>query len=345
YIGLELLSISLIFLCTFNFYERKSSEAALKLFLVNLIASGFILYGISVMYIYNSDMTMYHFLNQPFTADAFYILNLFFIIAGFAFKLALVPFHLWAADVYEGAPTPVTNFIITVPKIAYVVFIIKLTEFSMPFNKNQELYIILISLFSILSICLGNIFALKESNIKRFLAFSSISQMGYILFGILTISNVALTNFVYFMLGYMIINFILFTIINIAETKYNIRNWEQLKGLFYSDRFTGITLLICFISLAGVPPTIGFFAKFYLILNSQFYSNWVLIIVLINLLFSMWYYFQIIRQIFTRNDSGIAEVHFEFFKIEKSAIEIGLIFIIFMGLFPSIYNYIIFNLK
>ncbi len=344
YIGLELLSISLIFLCTFNFKERKSSEAALKLFLINIIATGFILYGISVLYLYHAPMNMYQFLNQPFTQDAFFTLNIIFIIAGFAFKLAIVPFHLWAADVYADAPTPVTNFIITVPKIAYIVFIVKLTQFNLPLSKNQELYVSLISLFAVFSICIGNIFALRTSEIKRFLAFSSISQMGYILFGILTINSTAMTNFIFFMLGYMIVNFVIFTIINIAETKYHIKHWEQLRGLYYSHRFTGVALLISLISLAGIPPTIGFFSKFYLILNSQFYNIWVLVIVLINLIISIWYYFHIIKLIFSSKVSIIEDAHFSYFPFEKFSIQVGLILIVILGLFPCFYNYIIQNL-
>ncbi|MDI9337892.1 MAG: NADH-quinone oxidoreductase subunit N [Alphaproteobacteria bacterium] len=341
YIALELVTFPLILLCGFNFRNLKSSESALKFFWLNALATGFILFGLSIMYMYKTDFSVAAFINLPPHYDKFYLINFIFVIAGISFKIGLAPFHNWAIDVYDGAPTPISFTLNTIPKIAYLLFFIKLVTEGIMHTAEKHMLLQIITILALASITIGNVFALRTQKIKRFLAYSSISQLGIVLFGILTSPAVANTNFMYFMISYLCTNFIVFYIINKLEIERQIQTWSDLKSLVYTDKFSCLVLVIGFVSLAGVPPSFGFFSKYYLILGAQYYGKITLILILLNLIIALIYYFNIIKLFFqkqhTINELNIIQ---PFYRYETFILVISCFVILCGGFFTDFYVYL-----
>ena len=298
YLGLELQSLALYVLASFNVNQLKSSEAGLKYFVLSALSSGLLLYGCSLIYGYSSSTNFYE-ISKNLNVDQYgFSFGLVFILVGLAFKVSAVPFHMWAPDVYEGSPTAVTLFFAIAPKIAAItVFIRFLYE---PFLMFMDQWQIILIFISIASMLLGAFAAIGQKNIKRLIAYSSISHMGYALAGLCAGSNQGIQSTIIYIVIYMIMNLGLFSCLFMmrrAEKYYE--NIEDLSGLSKNHPAISICLLIILFSLAGIPPMAGFFAKFYVfsaLIEKSMYS--IVIIGLISAVISAFYYLRIIKIIY-----------------------------------------------
>ena len=337
YLSLELASIPVAAMANFDLQKRVSSEAAVKMILTSAFSSGILLFGISLVYGATGSIS-FNALPALLTNSPLHIMAFIFLFAAFAFKLSIVPFHLWTADVYEGSPTATTAFLSVISKGAFAfAFIAVLYKV---FEPLHAVWYNLIMLLSVITMIVGNLFALRQQNIKRFLAFSSIAQVGFILVGISSNSLEGSTSVVYFMLIYIFSNLTAFGVASAIESQSGKVLINDYKGLYQSNKFLSWILALALFSLAGIPPTAGFFGKLFLIKAGAGQANYVfIIIVALNLVVSLFYYLKIVRAVFMdKNEQPIATVQI------ASSTKLGLIIcaagIVFTGLIGWIYDYI-----
>ena len=263
YIGLELQSLSLYVLASFNRDQIKSSEAGLKYFVLSALSSGLLLYGCSLIYGF-SGSTNFIIISENINNDLYGLtFGIVFILVGLAFKISAVPFHMWAPDVYEGSPTSVTLFFSIVPKIAALAVFIRFlySPFLNMFDQWQSIILFL----SIASMIFGAIAAIGQKNIKRLIAYSSIGHMGYVLAGLSTGTNNGIQSSIIYISIYFVMNLGLFcSIFMLKRNDKYYENIEDLSGLSKNHPLIAFSMLIILFSLAGVPPMAGFFAKFYI---------------------------------------------------------------------------------
>lgn len=295
YIGLELTSIPVAALAALHTNSKASSEAGIKLIMSSAFSTGITLFGISLLYGAIGGLGFEEIIKNihvtPLVIFAFVL-----ILSGFAFKMSIVPFHLWTADVYEGAPTPVTNFLSVLSKGA-VVFIF-ITVLYRVFGSLKDEWLFAISILSGLSMTVGNLFAMRQTNLKRFLAFSSITQVGFILVGIAGASQTGIDTAVYFIIIYLFSNIALFGIIGAIAEKTGKEDIESYRGLFKSNPFYTLIFAIALFSLAGVPPTAGFFGKLFLLTSGLGSKVYILLgVATLNLVLSLYNYLRIVRAI------------------------------------------------
>lgn len=304
YIGLELATIPVAALAAYERLKEKSAEAGVKLIFMSALSSGIMLYGLSM--IYGTTGTMYFADVAPLITGApLQALAFIFFFAGMAFKISLVPFHLWTADVYEGAPVNVTSYLSVISKGAavFVLTIILYTVFyKIAVMWNEVLYII-----TILTITVGNLFAMRQQNLKRFLAFSSIAQAGFILLGIMGQSQLGMTTVVYFGLVYIFSNLGAFGVVGIISNRTGKENINDYDGLYRTNPNLSLVMMLALFSLAGIPPLAGFFGKFFLFTAAakQGYY-WLVFIALLNTIISLYYYLLVIKaMLLNRSDRPI----------------------------------------
>jgi NADH-quinone oxidoreductase subunit N len=297
YLGLELASIPLASLANFDLELRRSSEAAMKYIMSSAFASGIMLFGISMMYGATGTLD-YAGWQSSIQNETMFIFSFILILSGFAFKISAVPFHLWTADVYEGAPIPVTSYFSVISK-GSMIFVMT-SVFYTAFEKLQIDWYRIIIILSVLSMIVGNLFALRQQNLKRFLAFSSISQVGFILIGILGGKIIGVSSVIYFVLIYLFSNLATFGVITAVSEATGKENIRDYKGFYKTNRGLSWILAFGLFSLAGIPPTAGFFGKFFLILSGAGGTgNYILItIAALNMVISLFYYLRIVKAIF-----------------------------------------------
>ena len=296
FIGLETASIPMAALIAFDKYRHNSAEAGAKYILTALFSSALLLFGLSM--IYGSAGTLY-FEDLPAHIDGnpLQIMAFVFFFTGMAFKLSLVPFHLWTADVYEGAPSAVTAYLSVISKgsAAFVLMAILIKVFAPMIHDWQEvLYWVIIA-----SITIANLFALRQQNLKRLMAFSSISQAGYIMLGVISGSAQGMTSLVYYVLIYMFANLAVFTVITIVALRANKFTLEDYNGLYTTNPKLAFLMTLALFSLAGIPPFAGFFSKFF-IFAAAFEGGFHLLvfIALINTILSLYYYLKIVKAMY-----------------------------------------------
>ena len=305
FIGLETASIPMAALVTFDKYRHHSAEAGAKYILTALFSSGLLLYGLSL--IYGTVGTLY-FADIParLTGDPLQIMAFVFFFSGMGFKISLVPFHLWTADVYEGAPSTVTAYLSVISKgsAAFVLMAILIKVFAPMVEQWQEvLYWVIIA-----SITIANLFALRQQNRKRLMAFSSISQAGYIMLGVISRSAQGMTSLVYYVLIYMFANLAVFTVITIVALRAGKFTLEDYNGLYTTNPKLAFLMTLALFSLAGIPPFAGFFSKFF-IFAAAFEGGFHLLvfIALINTIISLYYYLKIVKAMYiNKSDEPIA---------------------------------------
>ncbi|ADV43299.1 NADH-quinone oxidoreductase subunit N [Bacteroides helcogenes] len=305
FIGLETASIPMAALVAFDKYRHHSAEAGAKYILTALFSSGLLLYGLSL--IYGSTGTLY-FADIPAHLDGnpLQIMAFVFFFAGMGFKISLVPFHLWTADVYEGAPSTVTAYLSVISKgsAAFVLMTVLIKVFAPMAEQWQEvLYWVTIA-----SITLANLFALRQENLKRLMAFSSISQAGYIMLGIIGGTAEGMTALVYYVLIYMFANLSVFTVITIVAIRAHKFTLEEYDGLYSTNPKLAFLMTLALFSLAGIPPFAGFFSKFF-IFAAAFQSGFHLLvfIALVNTVLSLFYYLKIVKAMYiNKSDEPIA---------------------------------------
>lgn len=337
YIGLEMASIPLAALAALDKYNQKSAEAGAKYILTAAFSSGLLLFGLSL--IYGTCGTLY-FVDIPtmIRANPLQIMAFVFFAVGLFFKISLVPFHLWAADVYEGAPTNVTSYLSVISKgsAAFVLMVIFYKVFGSLVQQWQGiLYAVIIA-----SITLGNLFALRQQNLKRFLAFSSISQAGYIMLGVIGGSYVGMASLVYFILVYLFSNLAAFGVISAIEARTGKINIRDYNGLYSTNPKLSFVMMLALFSLAGIPPFAGFFSKFFIFAAAAKEGYYILVLIaLINTIISLYYYLIVVRAMFIeKSDNPIEKLKTDAYN--KASLIFCTAGILVIGLLSVIYQYI-----
>ena len=295
YMGLELQSLALYVLATFNRDQLKSSEAGLKYFVLSALSSGLLLYGCSLIYGFTGSTNFDFIANQLNSNEYALTFGIVFILVGLSFKISAVPFHMWAPDVYEGSPTSVTLFFTMVPKIAALTVFIRFLY--VPFLNLIDQWQMILIFLSIASMLFGAIAAIGQTNIKRLIAYSSISHIGYALAGLSTGSNEGIQSSVIYITIYILMNLGLFScLLMMKRNNEYFENIEDLSGLSKNHPLLSLSLLIILFSLAGIPPLAGFFAKFYIFKSVLEQSMYFLAIVgLLSTVVAAFYYLRIIK--------------------------------------------------
>lgn len=337
YLGLELSTLPVAVLVAYNATKKQSSEAGIKLILSAALASGTALFGISLLYaatgsIYFSEVTA-QLISNPLT-----ILGAVLFVTGLAFKISLVPFHFWTADVYEGAPVSVASYLSVISKGAAVFILMILL-----FNVLKPLVAVLdhiIYVIALLTMFVGNLFALRQDNIQRFLAYSSIAQAGFILLGLLEGNQLGTATVVYFVMIYIFSNLAAFGVAGSIALNSGKKNISDYKGLYRSNPKLSLVMMLALFSLAGIPPVAGFFGKFFLFTAAASKGYYLLVfLAVVNVTISLYYYLLVIKAMFlTKSEQPIP-----FFK-SQMLMRIGLIItvvgILVLGLYSPLYDYI-----
>ena len=302
FLGIETLSISLYILIAFQRSKSNSIEAGIKYLILASVSSAFLLFGMALIYTAIGSMQFGDIVAALTGHDPLSLLvrsGFGMMMVGVGFKLALVPFHMWTPDVYQGAPAPVSAFIATVSKGAVMAILIRFFFIIKGFN-NHYLFIV-VSGISILSMFLGNILALRQKNIKRLLGYSSIANMGYLIIILLTGSNKGIQASIFYLIAYFFTTIGAFGVIALLSTnEYEAEKIEDFKGLFWKRPFIALVFTLSLLSLAGIPVTAGFIAKFYVILEGMKAGLIVLIIsMIINSVIGLYYYLRIITMLFS----------------------------------------------
>jgi len=334
YMGLELQSLSLYVLASFNRDNYRSSEAGLKYFVLSALSSGLLLYGCSLIYGFsgstNFDLIAQN-INQLNTGSIFGIV---FILVGLAFKVSAVPFHMWAPDVYEGSPTSVTAFFAIVPKVAALTVFIRFLY--VPFINLVDQWQMIIIFISLASMILGAVAAIGQTNLKRLMAYSAIGHMGYALAGLATGSNEGIQSTVIYLSIYLIMNLGIFSCIFMMKRKdIFYEDIQDLSGLSKNHPIISICLLLLLFSLAGIPPLAGFFAKFHVfmaVIKVEMYT--LAIIGLITTVISAFYYLRIIKIIYFDDPKEIFEIDQNFGL--KLSLFLSTIIILTYFIYPSL---------
>ena len=301
YLGLELQSLCLYILASFNRNNEKSTEAGLKYFVLSALASGILLYGSSLIYGFTGSTNFETISNNIHEANPTAVFGIVFIIVGLAFKVSAVPFHMWTPDVYEGAPTSVTSFFALVPKIAAIAVFIRFLY--VPFVNVINHWQTIIIFLSIASMLLGAFAAIGQHNIKRLMAYSSIGHIGYVLAGLATASNEGIQSAILYLSIYLIMNLGAFgCILMMKRNNIYYESIKDLSGLSKNHPTLAFAFLIILFSLAGIPPLAGFFAKFYIFMSVIENNMYMLAVIgLLTTVVSSFYYLRIIKVIYFDN--------------------------------------------
>ncbi len=337
YISLELSTLPVAALAAYDIYNRKSSEAGIKLILSAALSSGIFLFGISFLYADGGSL-YFSELAENIGHSYLSVAGLVMFFAGLAFKISLVPFHFWTADVYEGAPTPVSNYLSVISK-ASAVFILMVTLF-VTLRELIDIWIPMLYGISILTMFIGNFFALRQQNLKRFLAFSSVAQAGFIMMGMLSADNLAVSTVIYFMAIYIFSNIGAFGVVQVVSLASGKENINDYNGLYRTNPMLSLTMMIALFSLAGIPPIAGFFGKFFLYTAAASKGYYMLVfIAVVNVTISLYYYLLVVRAAFLRR----SENPIPYFKsdfLTRTGLIIVVIALFFLGLYSPFYDYI-----
>lgn len=337
FLSLELSTIPVAAMANFNLDKKLSSEAAMKMILSSAFSSGILLFGISLLYGVTGTL---NFAAMPamFDGSTLMILVLVFLFTAFAFKLSIVPFHLWTADVYEGSPFATTSFLSVISK-GSVAFIFMTTLYKV-FQPMLDVWYNMLVILSIATMVIGNLFALRQQNIKRFLAFSSIAQVGFILVGMSANSPAGISSVVYFILVYTFSNLAAFGVAAVIASQTGKEKIDDYKGMYQANPFLSWILALALFSLAGIPPTAGFFGKLFLITAGASKGSYMFItIAALNMIISLYYYLRVVRSVFMeKNDDPIEKINTGF--SEKIGLVICAGGILLLGVLSWVYEYI-----
>jgi NADH-quinone oxidoreductase subunit N len=336
YVSLELATIPLFVLTAWRRDDAQSGEAGLKYVIIGAMASAFILYGLGMLYGLTGSTAL-----APLTQHLKYSPALWFaaamLIAGIGFKLTLVPFHMWAADVYQGAPTPITAYLSVASKAAGLAFMFQIAYRLLPaFLPDATL---LLALFSAITMTLGNLVAIVQQNIKRFMAFSAISQAGYLIMGFLGGLPDGKPAMIFYMFVYVITNLTVFAGIIWYGNQTGRENITDYRGLSRTNPLIALAMMLGLFSLAGIPPLSGFVGKFFLFsIASKADLHWLVALAAVNSTISLYYYLRVIRQMYIEPTTETIPI-----PITRTlAVTLALLTIalVLMGIVPSLYEII-----
>ncbi|MBL0106500.1 MAG: NADH-quinone oxidoreductase subunit N [Ignavibacteria bacterium] len=345
YIGLELATIPLAALVASEKLKERSAEAGVKLILSAALSSGILLYGLSLLYGTNGSL-YFDNIASSFQNNSLQVLAFIFIFTGIAFKISIVPFHLWTADVYEGAPVNITSFLSVISK-ASAVFILIILLFTV-FRGIEGIWNSVLYFTSVLTMTIGNLFAIRQKNIKRFLAFSSIAQAGFIPLGIIGGSALGFSSVVYFVLIYLFSNLGAFGVVAAITNKTGKESIDEYNGLYSTNKGLSLVMMLSLFSLAGIPPVAGFFGKFFLFTSAAKQGYYLLVfIALINATVSLYYYLLVVKAMFiNKNDVPIETIKNDgYTKLGLIICTIGIIAIGFAGIIFDYINSLTFGIK
>lgn len=341
YIGLETASLPLAALAAFEKNHYESREAAAKYIFTAIFSSAIMLLGVSFVYGLSGSLN-FATIGEVLVSkqSALLIVAVAFVIAGVGFKLSLVPFHNWTADVYQGAPTAVTSYLSVISKgAAAFAFLVILTQvFGAVYADVWKwmLYAVIV-----LTITIGNLFAVRQRNLKRFLAFSSISQAGYSMLGVIAANTLGMASMMYYVVVYIFSNLAAFGVIAAIERKTGKVTTDDYNGLFKTNPWLSFTMMVAMFSLAGIPPFAGFFSKFFVFagaLHGADVAIYVLVLIaLINTIISLYYYLLVVKAMFIRQDE-CAIPTFKSHWTEKAGMIICVMGIVLLGIASCVYT-------
>ena len=348
FLGLETASVPMACLVAFDKFKKNSAEGAAKYILTATFSSGVMLYGLS--FVYGSVGTLYFddvmqrvaYFAQYKSQLPMLLMGLVFFFSGLGFKLSLVPFHFWTADTYEGAPTPVTGYLSVVSKgaAAFALMTILMKAFA-PLTEYWEymLYIVIV-----ISITIANLFAIRQSELKRFMAFSSISQAGYIMLAVIGSSQMGMAALMYYVLVYVVANMAVFTVISTVEQNNNGTTlMSSYDGLYQTNPKLAFLMTLALFSLAGIPPFAGMFSKFFVFMaaaqEGSFWAYFVVFIALINTVVSLYYYLLIVKAMYIKQtDSPLPTFNTD--CSTRVALAVCTAGIVLFGICSCIYDYL-----
>jgi NADH-quinone oxidoreductase subunit N len=337
YLGLELSALPIAALVAYETSKRKSAEAGIKFILSAALASGTSLFGVSLLYA-TTGTIYFEEIAQVLTYSNLSLLGFILFFSGLAFKISLVPFHFWTADVYEGAPIGVTSYLSVISKgSAVMILMIILFTVMKPFDlvTHKLLYIVALA-----TMFIGNLFALRQQNMKRFLAFSSIAQAGFILLGILSNDQLGVSTVVYFVGIYVFTNLAAFGVVQSISLQTGKENMDDYNGLYRTNPKLSLIMMLALFSLAGIPPVAGFFGKFFLFTAAASQGLYLLVfLAVVNVTISLYYYLLVVRAMFLRKSEN-AIPYFENKFFMKLGLLLAVIGVLFVGLYSPIYEYI-----
>jgi NADH-quinone oxidoreductase subunit N len=341
FLGLEILSVSLYALIAYLRNRNNAVEAGMKYLVLAAVSSAFLLYGMALIYMQAGSMefsAIAGYLAREPAQPVLFLAGVGIITVAIGFKLAVVPFHLWAADVYQGAPAPVTALIATVSKIG--VFSV-LLRFAISVNlQSYPMVISIFSVISVLSMIAGNILALRQQNLKRLLAYSSIAHFGYLLVAFLPGNTAGVEASVFYLLSYSITLLLAFGIITLlSDRQKDAEDLSVYTGLFWKSPVTAAILTIAMFSLAGIPLTAGFLAKFFVLTTGVQQQLWFPVIILvITSVIGLYYYLRIISLMFAVSETtGLKErtLHPFFYAATYSALVVLAVILCWLGVYPG----------
>ena len=300
FLGLEMASVPMACMVALNKYRNESAEGAAKFIITATFSSGVMLYGISFLYAATGTLYFDDVMSN-LTATPLVIMGLVFFFSGLGFKISLVPFHCWTADTYQGAPTAVTGYLSVISKGAATFTLMAIL--MKVFSPVVEYYEYLLYIVIVLTITIGNLFAIRQNELKRFMAFSSISQAGYIMLAAIGSSAMGVSSLMYYVLVYIVANMSVFTVINVVETRgAGTTKMSCYNGLYQTNPKLSFLMTLALFSLAGIPPFAGMFSKFFVFMaaaqQGSFLAYLVVFIALVNTVVSLYYYLLIVKAMY-----------------------------------------------
>lgn len=342
-IGLEAASLPLAAMVAFDKNKYESHEAAVKYILTAVFSSAIFMLGLSFVYGLAGSLYFNEIAAAALHDSGLLIVAMAFVMAGIGFKLSLVPFHLWTADVYQGAPTSVTSYLSVISKgaTAFAFMVVMVQVFGQFYSDAWEwmLYALIIA-----TITVGNLFAIRQRNLKRFLAFSSVSQAGYIMLGVIGVNEMSLAAMMFYILVYIFSNLAAFGVIQAIENKTGLVSMDSYRGLHKTNPKLAFAMMLAMFSLAGIPPFAGFFSKFFIFtgaLNQGSVAMYVLVLIaLINTIVSLYYYLLVVKAMYiSPEECEIASIRSS--CSERLALVITVGGIILIGIVSVVYNSIL----
>ena len=300
FLGLEMASVPMACMVALNKYRNESAEGAAKFIITATFSSGVMLYGISFLYAATGTLYFDDVMSN-LSATPLVIMGLVFFFSGLGFKISLVPFHFWTADTYQGAPTAVTGYLSVISKGAATFTLMAIL--MKVFSPVVEYYEYLLYIVIVLTITIGNLLAIRQNELKRFMAFSSISQAGYIMLAAIGSSAMGVSSLMYYVLVYIVANMSVFTVINVVETRgAGTTKMSCYNGLYQTNPKLSFLMTLALFSLAGIPPFAGMFSKFFVFMaaaqQGSFLAYLVVFIALVNTVVSLYYYLLIVKAMY-----------------------------------------------
>jgi NADH-quinone oxidoreductase subunit N len=334
FIGIEIMSVSLYILAGIKKSDFASNEAALKYFLMGAFSTGFLLFGITLLYgttgSFSLEVIRDWVIAHPHIDPMFYT-GIGLIIVGLCFKVGAAPFHFWTPDVYEGSPTLITAFMSTVVKTAGFAAFLRL--FSACFAPLSDFWVPILLVITIVTLFIGNITALYQQSFKRMLAFSSISHAGYLLFAIVALGSGSANSVFVYATAYSIASIIAFGSLILVQQQNGSDNFESFNGLAKNNPFLAFVLTVAMLSLAGIPLTAGFMGKFFMFSGALAkYHVWLVIIAVVNAIISIFYYFRVIIAMYFRSADRTELVVPAYYKI---VFGLSALVTILIGIYPD----------